>query len=76
MLNNQIHQQIMYDAISKVIKVLKLTKEMTLKLWWSIFFNNLINKHTTQKGNFKVCQIGKNMLKYKKEANIYAQVIN
>jgi len=53
----------MYDAISKVIKVLKLTKEMTLKLWWSKLFNNLIKKHRTQKGNFKVCQIGKKMLK-------------
>jgi len=53
----------MYDAISKVIKVLKLMKEMKLKLWWSNFLNNLIKKHTTQKGNFKVCQIGKKMLK-------------
>jgi len=53
----------MYDAISKVIIFLKLTKEITLKLWWSKLFKNLIKKHTTQKGNFKVCQIGKKMLK-------------
>jgi len=53
----------MYDATCKVIKVLKLTKEMTQKLWWSKKFNHLIKKHTTQKGNFKVCQFGKKMLR-------------
>jgi hypothetical protein len=65
----------MYDAIFKVIKVLQLTKEMTLKLWWSKLFNNLIKTQHNTKRKFQSLSNWQKNVEVKKEVDTYAQVI-